>query len=62
MLNINRKLEDVLKILKIISGSTHGPDIFKQAKTGHLISGMTVPLNQYNLIVTESIKKLADPV
>jgi hypothetical protein len=34
MLNINIKSEDVLKILKIISGSPPDPDLFKQAKTG----------------------------
>jgi hypothetical protein len=34
MLNINIKSEDVLKILKIISGSPPDLDLFKQAKTG----------------------------
>jgi hypothetical protein len=32
MLNINIKSEEVLKILKIISGSLLGVDLFKQAK------------------------------
>ncbi len=34
MLIINIKSEEVLKILKIISGSPPDPDLFKQAKTG----------------------------
>jgi hypothetical protein len=34
MLNINIKSEEVLKIVKIISGSPPDPDLFKQAKTG----------------------------
>jgi hypothetical protein len=34
MLNINIKSDEVLKILKIISSSPPGPDLFKQAKTG----------------------------
>jgi hypothetical protein len=34
MLNINKKLEEVMKILKIICGSPPGPDLSKQAKTG----------------------------
>ncbi len=34
MLNSNINLEEVLKILKIISGSPPDPDLFKQAKTG----------------------------
>jgi hypothetical protein len=34
MLNINIKSEEVWKILKIISGSPPGPDLFKQTKTG----------------------------
>jgi hypothetical protein len=34
MLNINIKLEEVLKIVTIISGSPPGTDISKQAKTG----------------------------
>jgi hypothetical protein len=34
MLNINIKSEEVLIILKIISGSPPDPDLFKQAKTG----------------------------
>jgi hypothetical protein len=33
ILNINMKSEEVLKILKIISGSPPDPDLFKQAKT-----------------------------
>jgi hypothetical protein len=34
MLNINTNSEEVLKILKIISGSPPDPDLFKHAKTG----------------------------
>ncbi len=34
MLKTNINLEEVLKILKIISGSPPDPDLFKQAKTG----------------------------
>jgi hypothetical protein len=34
MLNINKKSEEVLKILEIISTSPLGPDLSKQAKTG----------------------------
>jgi hypothetical protein len=45
MLNINIKLEEVLKFLKIVSGSLPVPAFSKQAKTGPLISGETVPLN-----------------
>jgi hypothetical protein len=44
MLNINKKLEEVLKILKIVSGSPPGPAFSKQAKTGPLLSGETVSL------------------
>jgi hypothetical protein len=34
ILNINKKSEEVLKLLKIISGSPPDPDLFKLAKTG----------------------------
>jgi hypothetical protein len=34
MVNIIIKSEEVLKIIKIISGSPPGRDLFKQAKTG----------------------------